>query len=193
MAEIDERLILRLREGSYEAFEAVYNRYKLTLAAAMLRQVKDPELVSDLLQELFVRLWERRRSIDPAQSVQAYLYRIAENLIYDTFRNAARQTRLQEKIRNVAVTTHPDPEQQLSVGENRNLIRKAIDLLPPRRRQIYILCKLESRSYEEVSKLLNISVSTINDHVYKANLFLKKYLSNEIHPVWGLILIFLSL
>lgn len=192
MAEIDERLLLRLREGSYEAFEIVYNRYKAALAGAMLRQLKDPELVSDLLQELFVRLWERRRSIDPAQSVQAYLYRIAENLIYDTFRKVARQTRLQETIRNEAVY-HTDPERQLADQEDQNLIRKAIDLLPPKRRQVYILCKLEARSYEEVSKLLDISVSTINDHIYKANLFLKRYLSHEIHPAWALFLIFLSL
>src|SRR5690606_28093422 len=143
----------RLREGSYEAFETVYNRYKRPLASSMLRQLKDPDLVDDLLQELFVRLWERRHAIDPGKSIQAYLYRIAENLIYDAFRNVAKNTRLRDKIRRLTFEQHADMEQQLSDRENSRIIRKAINMLPPKRREVYILCKLEARSYEEVSNL----------------------------------------
>lgn len=174
-----EWLIL-LRDGSYSAFEFIYHRYKTRIAGAMLRILKDPELVDDLLQELFVRLWERRSTIDPDQSIKAYLFRVADNLIYDCFRRIAKDRRAQERIFSLITDFGCETEERIFAQEERRVIEAAIALLPPKRRKVFVLCKLESKSYEEVSLLLNISVKTVNDHIYKANQFLRNYLSNHI-------------
>lgn len=170
----------QLRDGSYEAFEVIYHRYKVRLAASMLRLLKDSDAVDDLLQELFVRLWVHRDTIDPDQPIKAYLFRIAENLVYDAFRTMAKDKRAQERIQRLISESACEIEERIFAQENRQAIEAAIAMLPPRRREVFVLCKLESKSYEEVSSLLNISLSTINDHIYKANQFLKQRLSNHV-------------
>lgn len=171
--------LMLLRGGSYTAFESIYHRYKARVAGSMLRMLKDPDLVDDLLQELFVRLWEHRATIDPDQSIKAYLFRMAENLVYDTFRRLAKDKRAQERIFNVITEIGCEVEERIFAQEERRAIEAAIAMLPPKRREVFVLCKLESKSYEEVSSLLNISLSTVNDHIYKANRFLRQHLSNN--------------
>ena len=188
--EIEEKaVLLQLRSGSYHAFEWIYHRYKARLAASMLRLLKSPDLVDDLLQELFVRLWERRKSIDPEQSIKAYLFRIAENLVYDTFRRFSKDKQLLDRLFYAMEETGANIEEQFLVQENRHAIHAAIAMLPPKRRKVFVLCKLESKSYEEVSSLLNISLSTINDHIYKANQFLRQHLADHIVSLFAAVVL----
>lgn len=179
---------MQLRDGSYEAFEWIYHRYKARLATSMLRLLKSPDLVDDLLQELFVRLWEHRESINPEQSIKAYLFRIAKNLVYDTFRRLSKDRRLQDQICQAMEEIEVDIEEQFLAREGRQAIEAAIAMLPPKRREVFMLCKLESKSYEEVSTLLNISMSTINDHIYKANQFLRQHLANHTISLFAAVL-----
>jgi len=187
--EIGEKAVLsQLRDGSYEAFEYIYHRYKLRLAASMLRLLKSTDLVDDLLQELFVRLWEHRESINPEQPIKAYLFRIAENLVYDTFRRLSKDRRLQDQLFHAMEEIGADIEKQFFMQEDRQAIEAVIAMLPPKRRQVFMLCKLESKSYEEVSSLLNISLSTVNDHIYKANQFLKQHLADHMVSLFSIVI-----
>lgn len=187
--EIGEKAVLsQLRDGSYEAFEYIYHRYKVRLAASMLRLLKSTDFVDDLLQELFVRLWEHRESINPEQPIKAYLFRIAENLVYDTFRRLSKDRRLQDQLFHAMEEIGADIEKQFFMQEDRQAIEAVIAMLPPKRRQVFTLCKLESKSYEEVSSLLNISLSTVNDHIYKANQFLKQHLANHMVSLFSIVI-----
>ncbi len=77
-----ERTILeQLRAGNYEAFEQIYDRYSPKLTGNLVRLLKDRDLAAECLQEIFVRLWEHRGSIDPEKSIKAYLFRISENMV----------------------------------------------------------------------------------------------------------------
>src|SRR5690606_31830867 len=130
--------------------------------------LKDRDLVEDTLQELFFRLWERREQIDPAQPIQGFLFRIATNLAHDHFRKLARDERLAEAFWDAAMAGTE------AVGgsypaELDKALYEVIDQLPPQRRRVFLLCKFESKTYEEVSKLLGISVPAVNDHITKAN------------------------
>jgi len=187
--EIGEKAVLsQLRDGSYEAFEYIYHRYKVRLAASMLRLLKSTDFVDDLLQELFVRLWEHRESINPEQPIKAYLFRIAENLVYDTFRRLSKDRRLQDQLFHAMEEIGADIEKQFFMQEDRQAIEAVIAMLPPKRRQVFTLCKLESKSYEEVSSLLNISLSTVNDHIYKANQFLKQHLADHMVSLFSIVI-----
>lgn len=180
-ADAGEKVLLsRLREGDRHAFQAIYQRHKMPIASAIYRMVKDPELVEDLLQEVFIRLWEHRQRIDPGFPVAGYLYRIAQNLVCDFFRKLSRDKKMQDQVWTRIQRSAGSAEELMEDREQQELIHAAINLLPPKRREVYILCKFESKSYEEVSLLLNINMSTVNDHIYKANQFLKKYLSARI-------------
>ncbi|WP_262245935.1 RNA polymerase sigma factor [Parapedobacter soli] len=184
----DERHLLeQLRAGDHDAFVEIYHRYKLRLAGNFLRILKSSELAEELLQELFVRLWIRREQIDPEQSIKSYLFRIGENLIRDTFRKAAKDKRIQQYLQTAVSGIYSHVEELLISSETRTELYHAIDLLPPKRREVFRLCKLESKSYEEVSQLLNISPGTVNDHIRKANSFLRQYLTT--HAELGMLLV----
>lgn len=178
---IDEerQLVAQLREGSYEAFEQIYHRYKAPVAVVMFRLLKSQTQVEDLVHDLFFKVWQHRLRIDPERPFSAYLFRIAENLVFDAFRKISKDKRIQADIlESMSSPSVNQTEISYIAKENNKLLHEAIKLLPQKRREVFVLCKLEHKTYEEVSKTLNISLSTVNDHIYKANRFLKQYLGS---------------
>ncbi|SEM04610.1 RNA polymerase sigma-70 factor, ECF subfamily [bacterium A37T11] len=165
----------RLREGDYAAFNLIYDTYKRQLAKNLLRLLKDNDMADEALQDLFMKLWENREKIDPEQPIKAYLFRIAENLVYDRFRKASRDKEMRKHFLNTATELYSHIEEKLFDAENRTLLYKAIDQLPPKRREVVILCKIDGLSYEEAAQQLGVSVNAINDHIKKANAFFKQY------------------
>lgn len=183
----DRDLLVQLRDGSHVAFQTLYHRYKMRLAGNLLRMLKSPEWVEEVLQDLFMRLWSHREQIDPERPIKAYLFRVAENLVRDMFRRAARDQRMQQHLLQAMSEAYLHVEERLISQELKEELRMAIELLPPKRREVYVLCKLEAKSYEEVSQLLHISSGTVNDHIKKANLFLRRYLAQ--HSELGIVLL----
>ncbi len=179
----EEHLLAELVGGSASAFTELYYRYGAQLHAHLLRMIKSEETAREIYQDIFMKIWERREGIDASKPFGAYLYRIAVNKVYDHFRKIAREKRLATSLAVSSESSHRDTENGLLYDESLRLIRNAIDQLPPARRQIYVLCKIESKSYEEIATMLGISTSTINDHIVKANRFLKKALAAHIDTV----------
>jgi len=164
-----------LSQGCEKAFEQVYTHYSPRLYGKLFRLLKSEALVEELLQDVFLAVWKNRQNIDPARSFCAYLFCIATNKAYDLFRRSVRNRRLLEHLARQGMTPCEAPESVLMRRELLGNVREAIDLLPPKRRQVFLLCKVDGKSYEEVSCALGISTSTISDHIVKANLFLKNY------------------
>src|SRR5690606_20211889 len=128
---------------------------------------------------LFVKLWNNRRQLDDRQGIRPYLYKIAENLVYDLYRKAARDKKMRAMLGATATDAYCHVEENLLEGERTELLEQAISLLPPQRQKIFRMSKLEGMSYEEISNALNISKSTINDHLLKASRFLRSYMSQH--------------
>jgi RNA polymerase sigma-70 factor (family 1) len=171
----EKELVGLLKCGEKKAFEQLYHNYKGRLYGNLLKMVKSDEIAEELLQDLFVKIWTSRDSIDPDKSFRSYLFKIAENLVYDFFRKAALNKKLQSYLVSVAVESVSPIEQNLYYKEGKSVLEKAIGKLPPKRKQIYILCKMEGRSYAEVSRLLGVSTSTINEHIVKASRIIKRH------------------
>ncbi len=165
----------QLRLGNHRAFEVLFHRYKARLAANLLRILKSQELAEEILQELFLRIWQHRDRIDPEQSFSAYLYRIADNLVRDLFRKAALDHRMRLHMAKALDETYSHIEELIFDEENKGILHEAIERLPPQRQQVFRLCKLEEKSYAEAGAELNISPGTVHDHVKKANAFLRDY------------------
>lgn len=164
----EKDLILLLAEGNEAAFEKLYRLYSEPLLSYLIRLIKLEDVACELLQDVFIKVWNNRQHIDVDRSFRSYLFRIAENLAYDFFRKAARDIKLQTALINNAGINYSSIEESIYIKERNELLKSAIDTLPSKRRQVFQLVKIEERSYEEVSKLLDISASTINDHIVKA-------------------------
>lgn len=175
-ADIEKYLLSQLREGSKEAFERLYKLHSERLYLNILRLVKSKEEAEEILQEIFVLLWEKRSTIDIHSSFRSYLLRIGENKAYDYFRKLRRDQRLYHSLKILAVNQCASLDLFSLEGQKEELLKQAIVALPPQRRRVYELCKLEGKSYQEASAILNISTSTINDHIVKGTQAIRVYL-----------------
>jgi len=173
-------LVQQLQQGNEQAFTFLYDKYSKQLYRNILRLTKDEDIAEELLQDLFLKIWESRENINPEKSFKSFLYKVAENLVYAHFRKIAKDNRLIAKLVIAYVDVDINAEDVIISKENQNLLNKAIENLPPQRKQVYMLCKLEGKTYEEVSNELGISTSTIRNQIVKANKAVRQYfISNQ--------------
>jgi len=190
---MDEKVLLDgLAEGDERAFTALYEKYSLKLYANTLRLVKSEDTAKEILQELFLKIWELRRQIDPEKSFKSFLYKIAGNLVYDHFRKVSRDKKLSDSLLYMLEEQYSHSEESVIYHESLELIHTAISQLPEMRRQVYVLGKIEGKTYEEISAQLGISHSTISDHIVKANRFIKTYLTSRTDVALSLVITFIS-
>jgi RNA polymerase sigma-70 factor (ECF subfamily) len=172
----EHELLVKLSEGDEYAFEQLYLIYSPKIYSKILQLVKMVEVAEEILQDVFVKIWEKRETLDNQKSFKSFLYTIAKNLVVDLFRRAAIDRRMLEKfvIDNTEVYYPFESSEDFEV-QSKAIIQTALDILPPQRKKIYTLVKLEGKSYAAVAELLGISTSTINDHVVKATKSLKAH------------------
>jgi RNA polymerase sigma-70 factor (family 1) len=175
----EKDIVLRMMQGDELAFEKIYRLYSPKLYGNLLRLLKSVPQTEQILQDVFLKVWEYRSSIDPEKSFRSFLFKIAENKAYDFFRKAARDKKLEAELIALSTVNYTVLEEFVADDEKLILLENAINNLPPQRQQVFRLCKLEGRSYREVSELLGISLSTISDHIVKATKSIRDHL--EIH------------
>lgn len=182
VTQIDEKkLLFQLKQGDENAFEILYNNYKFRLAGNLFKLLKSDDLVKETLQELFFKIWEGRAQIDPDKSFKSYLFRVGENLVNDYFRKVAKDKRLLTKMMIASSEIYQHIEEDMLSKENAQIFQQAIDLMPPQRKQVFTLCKMEGKSYKEVEEIMGINGKTISSHMLQAN----KFLRNHFRPSAG--------
>jgi RNA polymerase sigma-70 factor (family 1) len=171
----EKEWLIQLRSGSEAAFEKIYEAYGPRLFGNVLKLVKSEMVAKEILQDVFIKIWNHRSQIDTQQSFRSYLFRIAENKVYDFFRKAARDKKLQAQLLAAATEGYDHIDRLISNKENNSLLQQAINTLPPQRQQVFRLIKLDGKTYEEVSRQLGISTSTISDHIVKAGRSIREF------------------
>lgn len=188
----DLDLINSLAGGSESAFDLLYHKTSYALYGKIIHIVKDTDSAKEILQNVFLKIWENRKRIDPSRSFKAYLFKIVENEIYNHFRKAAKDRSLVDRLAKNAVEYSAYTEEELIREERFRLLEAAFEKLPPVRRQVYQLAKIEGKSYGEIADILQISTSTVSDHIVKANRFLKHYLAQQADMLAVVILVILG-
>lgn len=173
----EKELLQKVQHGDHLAFEQIYNKYARRLSIKLLQLLKDEELAQDILQDIFIKLWDMRAEIRPEQSFAALLYTMATHLSYNVFRKATRDVAMRQKLYTTESYTHI--EESIYQKETRSLLKEAMAQLSPRQKEVYTLHKLEGKSYKEISEQLNISISAINHHIQLANKQLKAILKPQ--------------
>lgn len=174
MSKDEYQLITLLREGDENAFHILYKKYAKQLFCFINRSVRDSEDSNDLLQTVFVKIWETRCCIDPEGSFSGYLYTISRNLMcnyykkkivvqaYQAFASAG------EKDENNTVFS------SLVYKELSEKINTEINNLPKKRRQIFVMSRKLNMSYKEIAEQLGISENTVDTQIRKALQFLRE-------------------
>lgn len=173
-------LLIAMQSGSQSAFAQIYQMYSARIYLNILKMVKSEYEAQELLQDVFFKVWTKRHLIEPEQSFRSYLFQIAKNTVYNFIRKNNLDKQVQDYVRQRMKEGYTHVEEDLSYRENELWYAETIEQLPTQRKLIYKLCKIDGKSYAEVSELLGISTSTINDHIVKATKFIKdRYLNRE--------------
>jgi RNA polymerase sigma-70 factor (ECF subfamily) len=159
------------------AFEALYNRYRQETYRYMLTVVKVPELAEDLVQDVFIKVWDVRARLDIRVDFRSYLFRICHNSAIDLNKRIAADRRLLDNVlKHWQLMAEAEPFTQEELLQYDNLVEEALGSLSPQRRRIYELCKKENKSYEEVARELNISANTVKTHIKQTLALLRTYI-----------------
>ena len=161
-------LLTDLKSGSADAFKFFYEKYSTQLYRRIHKLVKIEVIAQEVLQDLFVKIWEKRELIDTSKSFKSYLYTVAERLVYDHYRVETRKARLTREVAENATELYTHTEEQIFEKETQTKISKAIANLPAQQKLVFTLCKIDGKTYEQVSELLGISTATINTHITRA-------------------------
>lgn len=188
----EDILLKKISEGDQDAFHAIYYHYAPRLYGKLLKTLHSEDLASEILQEVFLTIWQKRALIDPSRSFRSYLFKIADNLAIELFRRSNRSQAVMDRLLAASIDHYTHTEEWLEQKEKAGLLHTAIEALPPQRKTVFILCKLEGKSHEEVARMLDISPSTVNNHIVKAMQSLRNYLAD--HPdVAGVLLLYFLL
>lgn len=172
----ETELLQNLVVGNQYAFDLLYKRYSNRIYNRLLKLTQSQQLAEELLQDTFVILWDKRHTINPQLSVKAWLYKVAANEVYLFYRKLARDKKLQEHVVANFVESYTHTEEALYQKESRALLQQAMEQLPPQRREVFRLCKLEGHSYEETAVIMGISPSTVSNHLVKASNTVRQYI-----------------
>lgn len=174
----DTILLTRLQEGDAHAFAAVYELYKRPMALRLLQLVRNDAYAEELLQDVFMKVWETREQINPDLSFRAYLYRIATNMAFNFMQRASKEREILERIIQSSTELYDHVEAELLNKENEQLMARILDGLPTQCRSVFTAVKLDGLSHKETAEQFGISTHTVNNHVQKASKYLKNHLAS---------------
>lgn len=174
----EQKLLKQLNQGSRMAFEQLYYNYAPRLTVKLLQLVKSEEVAQDLLQDIFMKIWQMREDIHVERSFGALLYTMASNLSFNAYRDAVREQNRRSAAHKQEAYTHV--EEELQYDETNQLLEQALSSLTERQRQVYTMHKLEGKSYKEIAEQLQISHSAINQHLQLANKHIRLFMQTHL-------------
>lgn len=161
-----KKIISLLKKGEQSAFREIFHLYEKKLYAFVFTITKSHYSTEELLQEIFIKLWQERERIDTSLSFNAFVYTIARNLTYNHLRKIANQENLKQELwQNISYLNAV--ENQIIYSEYEDILEDILKQLPQRKRSIYILSKQEGKTNEEIADLLGISQKTVKNHLWK--------------------------
>lgn len=186
----DEKLARALTDGSVDAFRSLYDRYNRSVYANILKIVKQPEYAEDILQEVFVALWEYRAKIKSNQSVGGWLFVVSFNKA---------TTFLKKKLRESLdyIEEYTDYEDILpdeAVNEDHYLaqwmiVEEAVNALPARKKEVFKLCRFEGKTKEEVASMMGLSTVSVKDYLKQSNRAIKDYITLKYPHLYTLVVL----
>lgn len=185
----DKELYLLLKEGDERAFKALFQKYYSAMCHFARQFLNDSELAEETVQELFVRIWEKRSSLNIETSVKHYFFRSVRNQCL----NQIQHQKIRKQYSNMVLeSTHQniDPDQYYIEVDLIKRIEKSIASLPAKRQEIFRLSREQGLKYKEIAEELNISIKTVEAQMGLALKYLRDDLKEFSNHLVTLFLLF---
>ncbi len=186
----EKTLVKALKNGDKVAFEKIFRIYHKQLyffCYSFLNQKEDAE---NITQDVFVKLWIKRATLDSEKSFSGLLFTMTKNLALNHIRTTIHQQLFVNQLLDNGLGDCRQTDKQVSFNEVRRSLNNLITQLPTKRKKIFQLSREEGLSHKEISKRLGVSVHTVESQISKALKFIRKGLRDFV-PVLFLLLHFM--
>ncbi|SHF95989.1 RNA polymerase sigma-70 factor, ECF subfamily [Fodinibius roseus] len=173
-------LVKRLKKSDRKAFDRLYRIYEEKLYAFAYKLTRSHEEAREIVQYTFFKIWEKRSTIDENKNFEAFLFTIARNKVYNKARKRTYVHAYEHYLKNkLSHQQNNGTEESLQYRETWEVVENAIEQLPPRRKEVFTLSRMNGLTNKEIAHLTDTSVSNIENHIHKALKVLRIYLSNH--------------
>ena len=160
-------LICELKNHSEQAFRKLFDCYYQDIYGYSLSLLKSKDFAEENVQEVFLKVWLHRETLDPAKSFKSFLFTIARNQAFNLLNKATYDSVLKEEIFYKSQISHEESDFSIREADCKKLKKQAIEQLPPKRKKIFKMSR-KGKTYEEISEELGISVHTVRNQMGKA-------------------------
>ena len=188
----EKELLMQLHSGNQDAFATIYLRYHDGLYNYLLKFTKNPALAQDFVQDIFLKVWDKRETIDIKSSFAAYLYRCGRNYALNHLRHLAVDAKyLQETLHRIELgITDQTLVNNLQWQQYQSLLKDAIETLTPSKKKAFEAIRIKGMTYEEAAAEMGISRNTLKEHLVLAVKSIKQYLLTHGDVALMLMLVF---
>lgn len=168
MISIDKNVVIRLKEGDREAFNAIFENLYLPLCKYAFSIVNDYDQAAEMAQDVFLKLWEHRQEVDEHKHLKAYLFRAVHNSCINYLKHQKVRGRYLDYLNHYADELFSDNSDGLVEQEISERIGQILASLPPKCREVFELSRNEGKKYKEIACELELAQKTVETHMSKA-------------------------
>lgn len=167
---IDEKsLLTRLKHNDDRAFEIIYNELGNGIFHYCNSRINDLFISEEIVQEVFLSLWNKRSSLEITTSLKSYLFTAAKYQILNHIRSEKVRKEYATNLANYLLINYENPTEDLiAVNDLKALIDEIVESLPKKCQLVFKMSRFENLSIQEISKEMNISTRTVENHLTKA-------------------------
>jgi len=176
----DEKLMQEIKADNMFAFDTLYKNYSKKLYQFAYSILKSKEESENIVQEVFLKLWETRTRVEKDSSIKSYLFSIAYNSTITLIRKKIKDDQFIEYLKSLQ-EVYEEPEIEFEYKELTEKLHDIVYQLPKRQKEVYLLHKEEGLKYKDIAVKLQISVNTVENHMSEALKTIRAKLGGQIH------------
>jgi RNA polymerase sigma-70 factor (ECF subfamily) len=168
-----DRVITELAKDNDSSLEELFNYYYPRLFNFSRSFLKIEEGIDDILQEVFVKIWQNRKKKENSSTFNSYIFTITRNLLLNELRRRLNNQNIKEEVRKLSVASEYSLLEQIEYQDLKEMVDNIVNELPERQKEIFVLSRTEGLSHQEIAEKLKISTKTVEYHITLAVRFLK--------------------
>lgn len=161
-------VVLRVSEGDPAAFNELFQQFSPKVYGFALKLTHSQSSAEEIVQEVFLKIWVNRRSLQQVRDFPAYLYTTTKNLTFNFLKRLSIEQKIKTEFVRDLTRAHRETEEAIIYQDYQQLLNNAIERLSPQQKLVYSLCHGEGMKYEEAAKRLRISRLTVKTHMQQA-------------------------
>lgn len=169
------QLIKAFKKGDANAFKSLFEQHHKRLYSFLLKLLRSKEDAEEIVQDSFLKIWENRENYWEDYPFESLLFRIARNTSLNYIRKKVNRKALEDHLNFFTDVSESSADQYILFQETQGIIETILNGLPPKRKEIFLLQKIEGLSRQEIANKLGISIITVDHQLLKAN----KHVSEE--------------